>query len=381
VGAVTVDATGPDNGTVLDGTVLDNGLVRVDIDADGLLRSVRDLVADRELLAPGARGNLLQLHPDHPTVYDAWNLDRHYLRRRTDLTAADSVTVTDAGPLLAAVRVERHFGASRVTQTYRLTAGARRLDIDTEIDWHESEKVLKAAFPLDIHADRSTAEIQFGHVHRPLHTNTSWDQARYEIYAHRWIRVAEPGYGVAIANDSTYGHDVTRTVRDRTTSDGGATSDGGTTTTVRLTLLRAPHSPDPRTDQGAHRFAYALVVGGEVDAAVDAGYALNLPLRAVPGDCAFPALLSVDNPAVRVEAVKLADDASGDVIVRLYESRGGRAVATVRTGSPFTRATEVDLLERGLGTRQCRAELSRLPDGCLRLSLRPFQVLTLRLGR
>jgi alpha-mannosidase len=360
------------DGAVLDGAVLDNGLLRVVIDDDGLLCSVRDLVADRELLAPGARGNLLQLHPDHPARWDAWNIDRHYLHRRTDLTAAESVTVTDAGPLLAAVRVERRFGDSRVTQTYRLTAGADRLDIDTEVDWHESEKVLKVAFPLDLHADRSTAEIQFGHVHRPLHTNTSWDRARYEIYAHRWIRVAEPGYGVAIANDSTYGHDAARTTRDE---------DGGTTTTVRLTLLRAPHSPDPRTDQGAHRFGYALVVAGDFDAAVDAGYALNLPLRVVPGDCALPALLSVDHPAVRVEAVKLADDASGDVIVRLYESRGGRATTILRTGFPFADAAEVDLLERRLDTPQRRAGLSRLPDDGLRLSLRPFQVVTLRLSR
>src|SRR6185437_305629 len=132
-------------------------------------------------------------------------------------------------PLLAAVRVVRGTGASRVTQTYRLAAGARRLDIDTEVDWHESAKVLKAAFPLDVHADRSTAEIQFGHLHRPVHTNTSWDHARFEIYAHRFLHVAEPGYGIAVANDSTYGHDVRRTTRE---------ADGGTTTTVRLTLLR-----------------------------------------------------------------------------------------------------------------------------------------------
>jgi alpha-mannosidase len=344
----------------------------VAVDTDGLLRSVLDLVADRELIAPGARGNLLQLHPDHPARWDAWNIDRHYLRRRTDLNAADSVTVTEAGPLLAAIRVERRVGRSRVTQTYRLAAGARRLDVDTEIDWHESEKVLKAAFPLDLHADRSTAEIQFGHVHRPLHTNTSWDHARYEIYAHRWIHVAESGYGVAVANDSTYGHDVARTTRDR---------DGGTTTTVRLTLLRAPHSPDPRTDTDLHRFTYALVVGADVGAAADAGYALNLPLRPVPDGCAFPALLTADNPAVRVEAVKLADDRSGDVVVRLYESHGGRATTTVRTGFPISTVTEVDLLERGLGKQQRRTGPGVGADGALQLSLRPFQVVTLRLRR
>jgi alpha-mannosidase len=374
VTAVTVDASG-------DGIALDNGLVRVDLDADGLLRSVRDLVADRELIPPGERGNLLHLHPDHPARWDAWNIDRHYLRRRAELRAADAVTVVDAGPLLARVRVERRFGRSRVTQTYRLAAGARRLDIDSEVDWRESEKVLKAAFPLDVHADWSTAEIQFGHVHRPLHTNTSWDHARYEVYAHRWVHVAEPGYGVAIANDSTYGYDAARTTRDGGVAVDGGAADGGTTTTVRLTLLRAPHSPDPRTDQDLHRFTYALVPGADIGAAADAGYALNLPLRVVPGVGAVPALLTVDDQAVRVEAVKLADDASGDVVVRLYESRGGRATATVRAGFPFSVATEVDLLERDLGPDQQRAGLSAGGDGGLRVTLRPFQVVTLRLRR
>jgi alpha-mannosidase len=353
----------------VDGTVLDNGLLRVEIDADGLLSSVRDLVADREVLAPGSRGNLPQLHPDHPAEWDAWNIDRSYLRQRTDLTGASSIDVVSSGPLLAEVRVTRRFGDSALIQIYRLAAGARRLDLVTEADWRESEKVLKIAFPLDVHADRSTAEIQFGHIHRPVHTNTSWDQARFEIYAHRWIHVAEPGYGVAVANAATYGHDVSRQTRD---------SDGGTTTTVRLTLLRAPHSPDPRTDVDLHRFTYALVPGADVGGAADAGYALNLPLRTA--QVGVPPVLRVSDPAIRVEAVKLADDRSGDVIVRLYESRGGRAAATIRPGFPVAAAAEVDLLERDLGPDMRRAGLVH-EEGELRLALRPFQVVTLRLTR
>ncbi len=159
----------------------------------------------------------------------------------------------------------------------RVCAGSKRIDIQTEVDWREREKILKAAFPLDVHADRAAAEIQFGHVHRPTHTNTSWDAARFEVYAHRWVHVGEPGYGVALITDSTYGHDVGRTTRD------GTRGPGGTTTTVRLSLLRAPASPDPDADQGPHRFGYALLPGASVADAVAHGYALNLPLRVVRG--------------------------------------------------------------------------------------------------
>ena len=143
--------------------------------------------------------------------------------------------MVESTPRRVAVRVHRRFGASTVQQTVTLDAGAARVDIETEVDWHERQKLLKLAFPLDVHADRAASETQFGHVHRPTHTNTSWDAARFEICAHRWVHVGEPGYGVAVANDATYGHDVGRVTRD----------DGGTTTTVRLSLLRAPLFPRP----------------------------------------------------------------------------------------------------------------------------------------
>jgi alpha-mannosidase len=358
---VTVTSSG-------DGHTLSNGLVRVQIDGDGLLASVRDLVADRETIAPGGRGNLLQLHPDMPNHWDAWDIDRHYRRRYTDLTAADSVTLLDSGPLLAAVRVVRSFGESRIEQTITVAAGDPAVRIDTEIDWHEREKIVKLAFPLDVHADRTAAEIQFGHVYRPTHTNTSWDSARFEIACHRWIHVAEPGYGIALANDATYGHDVTRTTR----------PDGGTTTTARYSLVRAPRSPDPEADQGRHRFSHTLVPGATVGGAVAQGYALNLPLRVTAGsDAAVEPLVSVDGDAVTVEAVKLADDRSGDVVVRLYEALGGRASAALRASFPIASAEVTDLLERPLPSPA--PEIS--PDGSVPVTLRPFQVLTLRLRR
>ncbi|MFG2217113.1 alpha-mannosidase [Streptomyces sp. NPDC048685] len=351
-----VSATGSADGSL----VLDNGLLRLVIDADGLIAAVRDLGAGRDVLVPGHRANLLQLHPDHPNHWDAWDIDRHYRRTRTDLTDADFVELVEEGPLRAAVRVRRSFGQSHVTQEIRLSAGSRRIDIGTEVDWRESEKVLKAAFPLDVHAERSTSEIQFGHVHRPTHDNTGWDAARFEICAHRWLRVAEPGYGVTLLNDSTYGHDVTRTPHP-----------SGLGTTVRLTLLRAPHSPDPETDLGRHRFRYALAPGGGITDAVREGLALNLPLRTAVAPV-LPSLVDTGHPAVTVESVKLAEDRGGDVIVRLYESAGGRAGTTLRAGFPVVRAQATDLLERPLHDADT-------DEHGLVLSLRPFQILTLRL--
>ncbi|MEV2216774.1 glycoside hydrolase family 38 C-terminal domain-containing protein [Streptomyces sp. NPDC050997] len=347
-----------------EGRVLDNGLVRVEVATDGTLSSVLDLRSDREVLA--GQGNLLRLHTDLPNYWDAWDIDKHYKNRYTDLLEAESVAVVEEDPLLGAIRVTRSFGkGSTITQTITLRAGSPRIDFDTEIDWHEAEKILKAGFPVDVRAAHSSAEIQFGHVQRPTHTNTSWEAARFEVSGHRWVHIGEPGYGVAVINDSTYGHDVTRTVRE----------DGGTTTTVALSLVRAPRIPDPEADQGAHRFRYSLLPGASIDDAVAEGYALNLPLRVADAAGAPEPVVSVDGEGVTVEAVKLADDESGDVVVRLYESRGGRGQGVLRTGFPLAGAQVTDLLERPLETTDVS------DDGTVAVTLRPFQVLTLRLRR
>ncbi|MET9912460.1 glycoside hydrolase family 38 C-terminal domain-containing protein [Streptomyces sp. NPDC006476] len=359
-----------------DGWVLDNGLVRVDVDGQGLVSSVRDSGTGRNAIAPGGHGNLLQVHPDLPNNGDAWDVDHYYRHTVTDLTGTDEVTVVEDGPATASVKVVRRFGNSTAEQTLRLAAGARRLDIATTVDWRETRTILKAAFALDVHTDHSTSETQFGHVRRPAHTNTSWDAAKFEICAHRWIHVGEPGYGVALVNDSTYGHDVTRSRRDE------AAGDGGTTTTVRLSLLRAPTFPDPHPDQGVHRLGYALVPGAAIGDAVREGYRINLPEREIPGDTPVAPLVAVDHDGVVIEAVKLADDGCGDVVVRLYEAHGGRAQALLTPGFPTAGAVETDLLERPWRDARPRPALTAVrDDGAVELDLRPFQIVTLRLAR
>ncbi|MER8222144.1 glycoside hydrolase family 38 C-terminal domain-containing protein [Streptomyces sp. NPDC094143] len=362
-GSAPLTGARPPHPVTVDGRVLDNGLVRVEVAEDGTLASVYDLRARREVLAEP--GNLLRLHTDLPNYWDAWDIDKHYRNRYTDLLDASSVTVVEQDPLIGAIRVERSFGrGSTITQTLTLRAGSPRIDFETDIDWHEAEKILKAAFPVDIRAPHSSAEIQFGHIQRPTHTNTSWEAARFEVSGHRWVHIGEPGYGVAVINDSTYGHDVTRTVRE----------DGGTTTTVRLSLVRAPRVPDPEADQGRHRLTYALLPGARIEDAVAEGYALNLPLRVADAAGASEPVVSVEGEGVTVEAVKLADDTSGDVVVRLYESRGGRATGVLRTGFPLAGAQITDLLERPL-------QDADLTGGGVAVALRPFQILTLRLKR
>jgi alpha-mannosidase len=350
------------------GWVLDNGTVRAEVDERGLLVALADARSGRDAIAPGAPGNLLELHRDTPNEWDAWDLDEFYRHNVERLEGAASVRPLAGAPGEAVLEVRRTFGGSGVVQQLVLAPGAAGLRIETEVDWHERQKLLKLGFGLDVRADRSASETQFGHVFRPVPVNTSWDAARFEVCAHRWIHVGEPGYGVAIANRTVYGHEVTRTVRE----------DGGTTTTVRLSLLKSPLFPDPAADAGTHRFTVVVTPDAGIADAVRSGYEANLPERVVLGDRDVEPLVAVDHPGVAVETVKLAEDGSGDVIVRLYEALGARAEATVHAGFDCAGVEAVDLLERPVGGRSAPGVAA---EGSAVLRLRPFELVTLRLRR
>lgn len=349
------------------GYVLDNGVIRAVLDADGLIASLSDYASGREAIAPGQRGNLLELHRDTPNEWDAWDIDAFYRRSVTRLDQAQAVRVETHGQS-AAVVVERVAGSSPVTQRIVLAPGSGSLEITTAVDWQESEKLLKLGFALDVRADRSASETQFGHVFRPTHVNTSWEAAKFEICAHRWIHVAEPGYGVAVSNSSTYGHDVTRNIRE---------DDGGTTTTVRLSLLRAPKFPDPAADRGHHELTVTIRPGAGIAEAVEEGYRTNLAPRMVRGAKPAEPLFTVGNAALIIEAVKLAEDGSGDVIVRLYESLGQRSAGLLTANFPVARAYATDLLERPVEA----PGVAPAGEGGVMLALRPFQLVTLRFVR
>ncbi len=345
------------------GWVMENENLRVTVDADGTFSSVFDKRAEREVLAAGQPGNLLQLHPDFPNLWDAWDVEEFYRNTVTDLRDVDSISIEGKDSL----RIKRSFGDSSVDELVRLAPGSDRVEFELALDWHEVEKFLKLSFGLDVLTERSAAEIQYGHIYRPTHQNTSWDAAKFEICAHRWVQVEEPGYGVAVTNDSTYGHDISR-----------KKGPEGVYTDLRLSVIRAPRFPDQLTDQGEHTVHYALVPGASTMDAVSAGYQQNLPVRTVRGGAAFASPIQVDNPAVVPSAVKLADDESGDVIVRVYEATGGRNRAQITPDFEFGSVAEVDLLERDLEETSGAVLAS---DSGVEVSLKPFQIVTLRFKR
>ncbi|WP_209559933.1 glycoside hydrolase family 38 C-terminal domain-containing protein [Frigoribacterium sp. PvP032] len=346
------------------GFVLTNDLVRVVVDAQGLVVSAVDLTTGRDAVAPGQVAGLLQLHQDFPNMWDAWDVDRYYRNKVTDLRDLDDIEAHVDGTGTARIVVRRSFSASSVVQTLTLAPGRRTLEWAQQTEWHETEKFLKVAFPLDVRAEHTMAETQFGAVRRPTHVNTSWEAAKFETSMHRFVLVDEPGFGVALVNDSVYGFDTTRD-----------SADGAVSTTVRLSLLRAPRFPDPATDQGTQTHRFGLVIGTDLAGATAEGLWMNVdPTTTTGARGALPLVTASDG--VLVSSVKLADDRSGDLVVRLWEPVGRRVRATVRVDAPAAAVRAVSLLEEALPDVGAQAGLG--PDGSVEIALGGFEVRTLR---
>lgn len=349
---------------VVSDSSMTNGHLAVRWDGLGNLTSIIDLERARELIPTGTLAAVLELAADHPVEYDAWDLESWTRAAGRPVQSRAEVTVVDSGPLVAKVRVERTFGPSTAVVTYQLRAGARQVEVEVDLDWHHDEHLLSMAFPIDVRSDVAMCDVQFGVVARPTHPSSPWDAAKFEVCAHRYVSVAEPGFGVAILNDGRFGHHV---------------FDGA----VRVSLARAAKYPDPGADRGRHTVTLAIRPhDGDLGDIRAAASRLNQPLRVATGhDSATAApivrVTGVDGaavPGVEVDAVKLADDGSGDLIVRLHEACGDRVRISVGTPDRITAAWCCNLLEEPEAGQE-------VGDGVVVMTLHPFQIVTLRLRR
>ena len=337
--------------------VLENRFFRLELDEKGQIASLYDKRADRQVLAPGSAGNVLQVFEDLPLNYDAWDIDRYFEDKAWEVDGVESVRVTETGPVRGTVEIRRRFSRSSIVQRLHVYDSMPRVDFHTEVDWHETHTLLKAAFPVAVNASRATYEIQFGAIDRPTHRNTSWDQAQFEVCAQKWADLSEGDYGVSLLNDCKYGYDVEGSV-------------------MRISLLRSPTKPDPQTDQGSHEFTYSLLPhsGDWRNGSTRAGYELNYPMRAVKTGAHSGSLtrkmslVAPDRDGLFVDTVKLAED-DDRLVVRCYEGHNTRGPARLQFGVPASAAREVDLLERDEGP-------ASLSEGSLAFDVAPYEVRT-----
>ena len=343
----------------IQGRTAENARYKLTLDDAGRITELFDKSASRNVLIPGSSANELQVFEDFPRTYDNWEISPYYTQKEWDLTDPCEIAPVWDG-VRAGFRIRRKYLNSEIQQNIWLYSNLPRIDFENEIDWHEHHQILKAAFPLDLNTDTASFEIQYGHVTRPIHRNTSWDKARFEVYGHKWIDLSEYGYGVGILNDCKYGYSIEGT-------------------TVKLTLLKCGTFPNPEADQGLHRFTYSLLPHqGDFREAglIQQAYLLNQPLTGIEiskneGDLPDRySLISSNQPNVILETVKKAEDGS-DMIVRAYDAYRERKTVTLKTADPFQRAYLCDLMENPL-------EELPVENQTVTLCVKPFEIVTIR---
>jgi alpha-mannosidase len=341
--------------------LLENDFLRVEFNTKGDITRILDKKAEREVLPDGALANQWIAYEDRPLNWDAWDIEVFYDDKSWITEPATSIKVLNEGPLVGTLEITRQILSSPYTQRISLNHNSSRLDFETEIDWRDQKVLLKAAFPVDVLAPEATYEIQWGNTKRPTHQNTSWDWARFETAAQKWVDLSEGDYGVSLLNDSKYGHDIHGN-------------------TIRLTLLRGTTAPDPRADQGLHQFTYSLYPhqGAWDEGTIREAYSLNDPLI-LHGQAFIDqdepeksiSFFSLDQPQLVIETVKAAQDGRG-LIVRLYETRRTRGKAILSCGFPIKNVWQTNILEED------RLEIT--PAGNhLEFSYKPYQIITLRI--
>ncbi len=360
----------PDNTPVAPVTVvlhegalrLENGKIAAVLSESGEVLELVDLTSGQQVLS--APGNKLMLHDDRPGLWDAWDVEPSILETGLPCAPATKCHVQSQGPLRAQIVFERAIGErSKMTQTIRLDADARRLEVHCEVDWQEKHKLLKVLFPTTVRSDRATFEMPFGFAERPTHRNTAADAAQFEVPGHRWADLSEPGYGLTLLTDCKYGFSVDRGV-------------------LALSLLRAPTYPDENCDIGKHQFAYAVVPHqgdwrkGNV---VGEATTFNQPLLLVnrpAGDASQSAFL-VEGHLI-LDTVKPAEEGEG-VVVRLYDPYGQRGKAVLKTKLPFTTARRSNILEDDLGQLELYTEHcdSHDPWICISFDYVPSEIISL----
>ncbi|MBE6667561.1 MAG: alpha-mannosidase [Ruminococcaceae bacterium] len=358
-GYTATDKLVTENNVSIIGNTVETDRLKVVFDDAWQMISVFDKQNERELLKKNAVANELRIHADYPGYYDAWEWKSYSLDDYKSVTDVQSVETVDDGARKG-IKIVRKYGKSVITQTVWFYDGTTQIDFDTHVDWHERHKMLKAVFPVDIQTDKATYDIQFGSIERPTHKNTSWDEAKYEVCAHKYADISEGNYGIAIMNDCKYGHDIHDSV-------------------IQLSLLRSPTDPNPEADQGEHSFTYSLYPhdGALNDSdTVKRAYMLNNPMVAVAAcgskDEIAPEFSAVtfDCDHVICETVKEAEDGE-ETVIRFYEYKNMRDSVKVKLGIPAKKAYLCDLLER---------EICELPveNGTVTCPIKGFEIVTVK---
>ena len=346
-----------ENGAVIGKNSISNNFFDIKLDENGNIISLFDKKNNRETMSGVA--NELCAYEDQPRFYDAWEMTHYYKQKCYKINDVVEISEYRCGAK-AGLTVKKKFMNSEIIQNIIVYDDIPRVDFETVIDWKEKDLLVKTLFPVNVFSNKVTADVQFGNVERPTHTNTSWDEAKFEMCMHKWVDISDNGYGVSVLNDCKYGFSADENV-------------------IGLTILKCSTNPNTEADRCIHELTYSVyphsnsaVSGGTVQQA----YNLNQPMTVVKksGNGSLPenfSFVSCNKENVIIETVKKAED-SDDIVVRLYDSYNQTSDAELSFGFDVKKAYLCDLLENKL-------EEVAVKDNKIALTVKNFEIVTLML--
>ena len=360
--------------------VLQNDQLRVVVE-NGVITSIYDIDNDREVIEKGGEANKFVIFDDIPLYWQAWDVEVYHLDARRKVEYGKTKIFEQKAhrvTLVTEIKISENSSIkSYTTLSAALKGQPSQIDVRADVNWHEDSKFLKVEFPVNVVNTEASYETAFSITKRPTHYNTSWDMAKFEVCCHKFADLSENNYGVSILNDCKYGF---------------ATAGK----TMRLSLLRSPKAPDANADMGRHTIRWAILPhkGSLSSATVKAAYAFNNPLKPVTASKA--ALESVSSAPIKLvnidesqslvlDTIKRGQDDEDvtrneglrvnkgqSIILRVYESLGGRSRGTIETSFNVKHVTKTNILEDDL-------EKIEMEDGKIPITLRPFEVATFKL--
>ena len=331
----------------------------VHFNRNGEIDRLFDRENQREIVQYERALNQMRMYEDKPIYFDNWDIDIYYTEKSSPVEGIERMEWTELGNVRAVLEIDRKSSNSTFSQRIIFYADQRRIEFQNHVDWKEHQTLLKVHFPVKVHTDEATFDIQFGNLTRKVHRNTSWDVARFESCGQKWIDLSEGHYGVSLLNDCKYGHSVKDS-------------------NMALTLIKSGIEPNPTTDQEEHDFTYALyphAEGWRAAGTVAESYKLNQPLKvemnAQDKEEHRFCFAEVQAPNIVIETIKRAEDGNG-TIIRMYESENALTRTKITVNTEFTKAYICNLLEQEMQEAEVNGkEVSLL--------FKPYEIVTLEL--
>lgn len=377
-----------------EGYILSNGLLVAKISSNGVITSLYDTVAEREIIDNTATkqtmqgnkvvgGNQYVLFDDEPLNFPAWDTELYSLEKFKLLDNAKSKILSNDA-IESSIVVTHEISPNSSIETVISLPGINDensinnyVKFSSTVQWHETYKFLKVQFPTTINTSLDASyETQFGITKRPTHYNTTWDVAKFEVCHHKFMDLSEYNYGVSILNNNKYGGSIHGNL-------------------IRLSLLRSAKAPDNKADMGEHKFEYAIYPhrGPLGVNTVKAGYNFNYKLIAKAMDTSYLHAVKLNTDADSSSSLILSHIKRGEddvdvsqysqlskneksIVVRIYESLGGVGKGELVIDEKYFKVDKV-LKTNGL-ENQVFEELE-VKKGVVGINLKGFEIGTFKI--